>query len=222
MTEPVSDLSQKKYWNKKPEFRDIQHSIVKFFSEQRWQYISHFLNLNTIKTVLDLGCGEGISTIYAPDHWSVFGLDTSVPMLMNNPSKNKVCSNAYSLPFPPSCFDMVYSWELLHHVNNPSKVVKEMKRVTKKYILIFEPNPMNPVQLIFSYLDQQHKWVRRNFTSHLLSIISGNDLKIHLFRQAGCIFPNKTPEWFFHFLKLIPFWLPIFGISHAIILEKSK
>lgn len=45
-----------------------------------------------------------------------------------------------ALPFPDASFDAVCEFAILHHVANPSAVVKEMLRVAKKAVLISDSN----------------------------------------------------------------------------------
>jgi len=44
---------------------------------------------------------------------------------------------AESLPFKKESFDIVYLWDILEHVRDPQKTIKEAKRVCKKGGLIF-------------------------------------------------------------------------------------
>jgi len=56
---------------------------------------------------------------------------------------------------------MVYMWEVLHHLLDIDKAVREAIRVSKKYVLIMEPNPINPIQYIYSYVEKNHFLIRQ-------------------------------------------------------------
>jgi ubiquinone/menaquinone biosynthesis C-methylase UbiE len=48
--------------------------------------------------------------------------------------------NIYDLPYKNSEFDLVICTEVLEHLKEPDKALKELKRVTKKYCIISVPN----------------------------------------------------------------------------------
>ena len=39
-----------------------------------------------------------------------------------------ILADAFTLPFPDKTFDLVYGWEVLHHIVDPTVVVAEMAR----------------------------------------------------------------------------------------------
>lgn len=219
---PVSDKTQRMYWERDHSFRDIRHPIVGFFASQRWDYIRKYLDFDDMSEVLDLGSGEGLSSYYAPKHWKVTSVDAALPMLTNNPNTRRVIADAYNLPFPDNHFDLVSCWELLHHIQNPSDAFRELHRVTKKAALVFEPNPYNPAQLAFSYFDKEHAWVRRNTFSFLPKLARSAGFVVSRFIIGGLIFPNKTPHFLFRLLKKLPYRCPAIGISQVLILEKGQ
>lgn len=49
-------------------------------------------------------------------------------------------ANGETLPFPDASFDVVCEFAILHHVANPSAIVKEMLRVAKKAVFISDSN----------------------------------------------------------------------------------
>ncbi len=56
------------------------------------------------------------------------------------PRENLIRSDAYSLPFKDNSFDAVVELGVLHHVKNPSQVVTEMIRISKKVVFISDAN----------------------------------------------------------------------------------
>ena len=59
--------------------------------------------------------------------------------------------DAHYLPFKDGIFDVAYTSHVLEHVDNPIKVIQELKRVTKRLVIIRVPN--------FSYnkfIDEPH------------------------------------------------------------------
>ena len=219
---PVTDQDQRVYWESEHGFRSNQHPIVRFFATQRWRAVLRHMDRSAVREVLDVGCGDGFSSLYAPEEWTITCCDASLRMLKNNPSPRKALADACNLPFADSRFDLVNAWELLHHMEEPQAALAEMRRVTRRYALVFEPNPYNPAQLGFSFYDKEHAWVRRNTFSHLPGLAREAGFRIAWKASVGLIFPNKTPGWLFALLKRMPFRIPLVGISHVLLLEKDN
>lgn len=102
-----------------------------------------------VKTILDVGCGNGIITNVLGQNYDVTALDRSSEALKFVETK-KINSSADAIPLKDSSFDMVFSSELLEHL--PDKVldgtIKEIKRISNKYIFITVPNDENPDKLL--------------------------------------------------------------------------
>ena len=92
------------------------------------------------KKILEVGCGSGTDLLqFARAGAEVYAVDLSQHSveltrkrleLYGLPAEvNQV--NGLDLPFPSDCFDLVYSWGVIHHAPHPSKVVAEIYRVLK-------------------------------------------------------------------------------------------
>lgn len=93
--------------------------------------------------VLDIGCGSGF---YQKDKLVKFRGSVNVDIL--KPQKyipNFVLGDSHLLPFKKDSFDKVYMVDLIEHLENPSKALKESFRVLKNhgYIFLITPNCMN-------------------------------------------------------------------------------
>ena len=111
--------------------------------------ISVFIKLLGIKNVLDTGCVTGRGIRYLLDNCPglvVKGNDISKDLLNVAVEKNGIsansliCSSSYFLPFKNMSFDVVIELGMLHHVEEPDRVVKEMLRVAKKAVFISDSN----------------------------------------------------------------------------------
>ena len=97
----------------------------------------NFCNLKGDEVVLDVACGPGIvSTAFAQNVKQVYSLDITDKMveICNNlviNNINAVQGSAENLPFEDQKFDIVVNRLAIHHFHDPSKVLKEMKRVLK-------------------------------------------------------------------------------------------
>lgn len=130
-----------KYQSKNP--------IQKFLIKQFYKKIFFILKSKKIKSVVDIGCGEGfgMEQLYK-NHIgnSYVGLDSSSVALKTakkiHPQFKYVKGSIYNSPFRDKQFDLVMCSEVLEHLTYPDKAILELQRISKKYILIsvpFEP-----------------------------------------------------------------------------------
>lgn len=116
------------------------------------------------KKVLDVGCGFGLYVDYLSSlGFESFGVDF-IEEFIKKAKKNKegtfVKSRAEKLPFKNSFFDTVLLFDVLEH-GDDLKILKEVKRVTKKKVLIIVPRTvdkkLSESGVIFRhYLDKTH------------------------------------------------------------------
>ena len=213
------------YFEQEQGFRPCDHPVVTFFARQRLSYLRGILDLERIPRVLDVGCGSGFS-----DHFLrreapfVVALDYSPTMISRHPRVSDgtlLRADASHLPFCDLCFDLVYAWEVLHHLPDPQTAVEEMGRVSRRYVCIAEPNPLNPVQFAFALADREHRGVLHQTLPRLHGYFQGTGLKVIHSGQGGLIFPNKTPVWLWKLLKPLPYILPLVGITNWLLAEKA-
>jgi len=85
--------------------------------------------------LLDVGCGTGFIPDLAYDLFQQMeGIDLTPEMLARvTPRENLTLSlgQAEHLPFPPSSFDVVTCYSVLHHLEDPQAVFFEIRRVLK-------------------------------------------------------------------------------------------
>jgi SAM-dependent methyltransferase len=99
---------------------------------------------NDVVSVIDIGCGNGVITNELAGKYDVTGVDRSRRALESLKTKS-VCASSDAIPLPDLSFDLVFSSEMLEHLDNQtlSASIDEMKRLSKKYILITVPNAEN-------------------------------------------------------------------------------
>lgn len=119
------------------------------------------------KMVLDAGCGGGAflaKALYL--NVSAVGLDLSLLSLKNFmellrehnwPSPTLLNADIENLPFQRQIFDMVISWGVLHHTENPKQALKELVRVLKmEHLLVLmlyhRRNLWHYVKLVLRFL----------------------------------------------------------------------
>jgi ubiquinone/menaquinone biosynthesis C-methylase UbiE len=103
-------------------------------------YIQKFIP-SEVKTIIDVGCGNGIITNELSKKWDVTGLDSSSEALqfLNCPA---IKASATDIPLQDCSFDLAFSSEMLEHLTNTDlqRAVLELKRISRKYILVTVPN----------------------------------------------------------------------------------
>jgi 2-polyprenyl-6-hydroxyphenyl methylase/3-demethylubiquinone-9 3-methyltransferase len=92
-------------------------------------------------SVLDVGCGGGIlSEEFAKFGCRVTGIDPSAPSLeiarkhaaMQGLSIDYRLANGENIPFDADCFDVVVCCDVLEHVDDLEKTIREVARVLKR------------------------------------------------------------------------------------------
>jgi len=90
--------------------------------------------------ILDFGCGSGIVAKAFQYHFKaeIFGIDIKDMRVVDIPFK---LYDGKSIPFPDNYFDIVLSAYVLHHIGDQDSALREIKRVVKNKIIIFEDVP---------------------------------------------------------------------------------
>jgi len=214
--------SQLEYWeSSEPGLRLSSHSVQVQFAEQRLEYLSRFISFDDVQSALDIGCGNGVGTVSLSHRVNiVFGLDMSGYLLNQMPDNIVgVRGDASRLPLRDKAVDFSMAWELIHHIEEPAAVLLEIRRVTRKWIVLFEPNRWNPLQAGFSLAVSEERLGLRNTRTYLVNLMGKAGLKVVHYTTVGCIFPNKSPIWLARLLGKVPFKIPYLGISHLLIAE---
>ena len=158
------------------------------------------------KTVIDIGCGDGIYTKKL--YWQgkpklMVGIDAARQAIVKakknygTSKKNLIfeTGNCYEISYPDKKFDIAIARGLVHHLQKPQKAIKEILRVADQ-ILIIEPNGYNPLLKIIEKFSLYHR--RHQEKSYL-------PYKI---RQWVTSFGAKTESE--DYLGLVPFFCPDF------------
>jgi len=118
-------------------------------------------------TILDLGAGAGIigAMNFKGIADKVYGIDLD-PRVLDNPYLDeKKISNANEIPYPDAKFDLVFSDNVLEHLDEPLLVFEEVYRVLKPggTFLFKTPNKYHYVPLVSTLTPHKfHQWVNRH------------------------------------------------------------
>ncbi|MDP2666535.1 MAG: class I SAM-dependent methyltransferase [Candidatus Diapherotrites archaeon] len=198
----VNFEDQMAWWEKPRDKRHPTHPAVQAFAQPKVAIISKETGLDGHSKVLDIGCGNGFFTHYFHEITpNVVGLDLSWVMLGSNENRSLIRGRAERLPFEDRSFDLVFCSNLLHHVETPLEVVKEMVRVSKKYVVLSEPNARNPLMYAFSFVVPEERGALKFTPAFLESVAHNAGLRELYLSEHGSIVPNKTPKWALPFFR---------------------
>lgn len=234
--------------------------------ERRLQKILKYVDLKD-KVILDQGCGEGVwmeRFTEFTDPKNVYGEDidpespkkfeirnSKLETKFQIPNSNVHIVPAEELDFRDNFFDIVFSNEVLEHVNDDRKSVEEAIRVLKPggHFIIFTPNRGWPFETHGMFFRGKYYWgnipllpwmpafIRRKFSPHVRNYSNG-DIR-RLFKNLPVEIVHHT-HVFSGFDKLegrlgilgsgikkFFHWaektpLHFFGISHFMIVKKSN
>jgi ubiquinone/menaquinone biosynthesis C-methylase UbiE len=139
----------------------------------------HILSKAEIKVdrrcyILDVGCGDGKDCrLILPRVNFVIGIDINLDSfgLTKDDNLAFIVADARNLPFKDSFFDVVLEKDALHHIQNPGRALREMKRVTKKggKMVVFEANRHNPLLYFHMTLVKGHQHFTKKYLENLLA-----------------------------------------------------
>ena len=215
----VSRFQQKEFWENIKNRRTPFHPAVKAFAKPKVNIVSGIIQSPKAR-LLEVGCGNGFFTTYLKDEWDVTALDRSKKMLLLNPYKCIVQGEVERLPFGDESNDIVFSTNLLHHIEEPLTATKEMARVSKKYVVLVEPNRNNPLMFLFSSIKKEERGAVKFSQNYLVSLIEQTGLHLLHSCSHGSVVPNKTPKFLVPLLepfnKKIPLGFYIMAIGQKI------
>lgn len=202
----VTEISQKEFWEAGKKRRSPAHPSVAAFVGPKLDYIEKVIggcHANKPMTLLDVGAGNGYFSYYFEKRYHTVALDFSEQMLSINPCRNKVLGTAEALPFTDNAFDIVFCSNLLHHLQDPAKAIAEMKRVSRQYVILSEPNRNNPLMFLFGLFNRIEKGSLNFSLQYLIDLARNAELNVLNAVSLGAILPNKTPLCLLTLLKKI-------------------
>ena len=117
--------------------------ILEFYRRRTAEVCAAFLlpRLQPDAEVLDMGCGPGTITVgLARRAQTIVGVDTSAGVVESARSRAREegidnaifeVGSAYELPFGDQSFDVVYAHQLMQHLSDPVRALREARRVLR-------------------------------------------------------------------------------------------
>lgn len=126
-----------------------------------FQSFSDILKPLTFSSVLDAGCGEGFVMKFLHKEFPRVpceGIDLSEGAVRYartiNPEAKFCVGSISELPFPDNSFDLVLAMEILEHLYEPEKALRELSRTTRRFCLVSVPR--EPFFTIAGLLSGRH------------------------------------------------------------------
>lgn len=143
MTHPGERSNVRKYRNPNP----VHQWLLRRFLQAVTLQTERALGPGASPRLLDVGCGEGYvlrRLLKALPGLIAQGIDGSREALsaahVFAPGAMLGHADATRLPFRDQCFDIVVCLEVLEHLPNPSEALEELRRVSRRHVLISVPN----------------------------------------------------------------------------------
>lgn len=192
----------REYWEEQRERRrSPTHPVVEAFARPKIAHLLAVVAFDGPKRALDVGCGNGYVTYHFPKELRPIGLDLSAAMLAQNPCRPAVQGSASELPFVSESFDLVFCTNLLHHVTDPGVVIREMRRVSRRYVAICEPNRWNPLMIALGLLNSEERGTLRSSPRRMRLLVEEAGMRVVNQRTAGFVTPTRMPLWLANVLR---------------------
>lgn len=178
----ATDLSS--YWSPNLHKHNSKNRLYRWHLNAFHECVHQLLSDADPGRVLDAGCGEGFVIDYLRKQnpsIQFTGVDTRAEAItyarsMLDDDVRLRVGSIYKLPFSDNSFDAVLCNEVLEHLDDPLRALDEMKRVTRRHVLISVPR--EPIFRLLNDLGQVlglspdpghvNFWTRRSF-EHLIN-----------------------------------------------------
>jgi ubiquinone/menaquinone biosynthesis C-methylase UbiE len=148
-----------------------------FVSEREADLVRHaFLPLG--RRVLDVGCGEGATLYHLGAPAGAVGVDLFEAKLAfareRLPACRFVAASVEALPFDDSAFDHVLVRDVVHHLDEPARLVDECRRVLAPggRIDVLEPCRNNPLIFLHALANKAERGELRSTLPFLVDLLS--------------------------------------------------
>jgi len=242
---PKNKLYFTKYKAKGPDYHYQQINRLKPFCFNAFVLARYQLHIKFISDyikksgqtkptkILDVGCGDGtllylLKKSLKRCKFKLYGIDSSKPALKvakeKNPQVNFIKGKATDLKYRNNTFDLVISSDVIEHLNNGEKMIKELRRVCKKngFVIVGTPiriteQPIDKLHIKEYYPNEFKQMFRKYFSS--IKLIKSHPLLFYLLYKQPVNFGGKK---IFLFYLLINFLTIIFNINPFVKVQKEK
>ncbi len=194
----MTDHDERRYWERHTSYRDAESASARAFADPKAARIAGALGLSGSERILDVGAGTGhLGAAFERRGHEVVAVDLARALLLRNPARSDgrgILADALRLPFASGSFPLVIEASLLHHVDDPVAVLREMARVSQGPVAAVEPNRNHPPMFLFSLLLREEWRALRFRPAHLRRLAEKAGLQTQQVEATGWVYQNKTPR----------------------------
>jgi ubiquinone/menaquinone biosynthesis C-methylase UbiE len=160
------------------------------------------------KDVLEVGCGEGANIYNLRNTRKGYtGIDFScsrIEFAKKNVRGTFAVGDGTSIKLKKSSFDIVFCRDVIHHVWEHEKLIKEMYKVCRPggRIILIESNALNPVNLVFSLIFRKEHGMRKIYPGYIKRVF--NKLKMDKNMSIGYSEAYNLDRLVFHYSMGFP------------------
>ncbi len=139
MAKKITTTNLEKHKEKNP--------ISRFFLNNFYTVLFAQIRKANPKSILDVGCGEGFTLKrlekekLGKRNEGIDSMDDAIKLAKKiHPELIIKKGDIYKLPYKANSFDMVVCNEVLEHLERPMDALAELRRVTRKYVVLSVPN----------------------------------------------------------------------------------
>lgn len=124
-----------------------KNPLIRFAVRKFYEKLVKFARHSNADTILEVGSGEGYISNLLNEHMNpkrILATEYEKEAIEKSkklhPHINVQQEDIYNLGFKDNSFDLVVCCEVLEHLENPAKALKEIKRVARKHVIVSVPN----------------------------------------------------------------------------------
>ncbi|MFH1850482.1 MAG: methyltransferase domain-containing protein [archaeon] len=209
------DLYDRLYSEEKP-FREIWEGRigVVYRVPKEVSFFLKYFSKEKRPSVLEVGAGDGTAYSIAEKHMT---FSRYVLTEISKSAVDKLRSRGWSaeqmdstdLKYPDDSFDIVCSYNTMHHVDDPGKMAQEMLRVARKYAFVSEANGLSIPRRLLELSERNRKANEKSYAPwKYRDFFAGADkISIHPFCFAFAFTPDcliRASICLSEFLEKIP------------------
>jgi ubiquinone/menaquinone biosynthesis C-methylase UbiE len=195
MSRWVND-NQEAHWDRRRFYRDARDPAAEAFARPKIEWLAMMLGIAPGATVLDVGAGTGMFTWW----WTQYGARVTGLELSENMIQRSACpelmqiGNAYDLPFEDDTFDVTFAGNLLHHLEQPERALREMARCARSGIAIVECNRNHPPMAAFGAVSSVCRGLLTYTRKSLTDMATDAGLEVIGAELHGYVYENRSPR----------------------------
>jgi len=167
-----------------------------------------FLNIKENEKILDAGCGDGhlLNYFVKGIKCKAYGVDISDVALKiakkRYPDIKFYKQNLVKLKFPSQYFDKIVCYNVIEHIAEQDKVLKELKRVLKKNgILVIGTNIKNSIcWKLYQLLITEHTHIKEFTVKEFVEFVGKYFFIEDKLISSGVFRVPKFARWIFHYI----------------------